>query len=106
MLLLFIPMSFPQATEMIDAIRTAFKRNLPNLKWMDEKTRKAAEDKVDPTRMCQAISNYHNLDNIQTEFEQVSSESLKLFCLQQLYALLSLQSVMFLMTNAQWCFFF
>ena len=31
---------------MIDAIRTAFKQNLPSLKWMDEKTRKAAEEKV------------------------------------------------------------
>ena len=31
---------------MIDAIRIAFKQNLPSLKWMDEKTRKAAEEKV------------------------------------------------------------
>ena len=31
---------------MIDAIRTSFKKALPSLDWMDEKTRLAAEDKV------------------------------------------------------------
>ncbi|EDO33414.1 predicted protein [Nematostella vectensis] len=36
-----------QATEMIDAIRAAFKRRLPYLDWMDEKTRLAAIDKAD-----------------------------------------------------------
>ena len=35
-----------QATEMIDAIRASFKKGLPNLDWMDDKTRRAAEDKV------------------------------------------------------------
>ncbi|PFX11525.1 Endothelin-converting enzyme 2, partial [Stylophora pistillata] len=36
-----------QATQMVDAVRDAFKRGLPDLEWMDEKTRKAAEDKAD-----------------------------------------------------------
>lgn len=36
-----------QATEMVDAVRNAFKKGLPSLEWMDEKTRKAAEDKAD-----------------------------------------------------------
>lgn len=31
---------------MIDAIRVSFKKGLPNLDWMDDKTRRAAEDKV------------------------------------------------------------
>ena len=31
---------------MIDAIRASFKKGLPDLDWMDEKTRLAAEDKV------------------------------------------------------------
>ena len=31
---------------MVDAVRNAFKKVLPSLEWMDEKTRKAAEDKV------------------------------------------------------------
>lgn len=31
---------------MIDAIRASFKKGLPNLDWMDDKTRRAAEDKV------------------------------------------------------------
>lgn len=31
---------------MIDAIRASFKKGLPNLDWMDNKTRRAAEDKV------------------------------------------------------------
>jgi len=36
-----------QATEMIDAIRASFKKGLPDLDWMDDKTRRAAEDKAD-----------------------------------------------------------
>lgn len=36
-----------QATEMIDAIRASFKKGLPKLDWMDDKTRRAAEDKAD-----------------------------------------------------------
>ena len=31
---------------MIDAIRASLKKGLPNLDWMDDKTRRAAEDKV------------------------------------------------------------
>lgn len=31
---------------MIDAIRASFKKGFPNLDWMDDKTRRAAEDKV------------------------------------------------------------
>ena len=31
---------------MVDAVRNAFKIGLPSLEWMDEKTRKAADDKV------------------------------------------------------------
>ena len=31
---------------MIDAIRASFKKGLPDLEWMDDKTRRAAEDKV------------------------------------------------------------
>jgi len=31
---------------MIDAIRASFKKGLPDLDWMDDKTRRAAEDKV------------------------------------------------------------
>ena len=35
-----------QAEEMILEIKTAFKANLPNLKWMDAETRLAAIEKV------------------------------------------------------------
>lgn len=38
-----------QAEEMIGNVRTAFKRNFKNLKWMDEDTRKAAEIKANAT---------------------------------------------------------
>ena len=31
---------------MIGEVKDAFKRNLPNLKWMDDETRQAAMDKV------------------------------------------------------------
>ena len=31
---------------MIDAIRASFKKGLPDLDWMDDKTRRAAKDKV------------------------------------------------------------
>lgn len=31
---------------MIDAIRASFKKGLPDLDWMDDETRRAAEDKV------------------------------------------------------------
>lgn len=31
---------------MIDEVKMAFKKNLPNLHWMDDETRKAAIDKV------------------------------------------------------------
>lgn len=32
---------------MINEVRTAFKNNLKNLKWMDKETREAAEKKAD-----------------------------------------------------------
>ncbi|XP_011301626.1 endothelin-converting enzyme 1 isoform X2 [Fopius arisanus] len=38
--------SKPKAEEMINEIRTAFVKNLRNLDWMDEETRKAAEEKA------------------------------------------------------------
>lgn len=31
---------------MVNEIKTAFKKNLPYLSWMDDETRKAAIDKV------------------------------------------------------------
>jgi membrane metallo-endopeptidase-like protein 1 len=39
--------SKPQAEEMIDEIRSAFKENLRKLNWMDAETRKLAEEKAD-----------------------------------------------------------
>lgn len=39
-----------QATEMIDAIRASFKKGLPDLDWMDDETRRAAEDKADAVK--------------------------------------------------------
>lgn len=39
--------SKPQAEEMIDEIRTAFKQNLRQLNWMDAETRTLAEEKAD-----------------------------------------------------------
>lgn len=39
-----------QATEMIDAIRASFKGGLPDLDWMDDETRRAAEDKADAVK--------------------------------------------------------
>ncbi|KAJ8916510.1 hypothetical protein NQ315_000152 [Exocentrus adspersus] len=36
-----------QAEEMINNVRNAFKKNFNNLKWMDEETRKVANDKAD-----------------------------------------------------------
>lgn len=39
--------SKPQAEEMINDVRNAFKRNLNNLKWMDIETRKLADEKAD-----------------------------------------------------------
>lgn len=37
----------PQAEDMINSVRTAFKENLPNLDWMDAETRRLAEEKAD-----------------------------------------------------------
>lgn len=37
----------PQAEEMINEIRNAFKQNFMNLKWMDDETRRMAEEKAD-----------------------------------------------------------
>ncbi len=31
---------------MVEELRSAFIRNLPNVSWMDDKTRKAAKEKV------------------------------------------------------------
>jgi Peptidase family M13 len=39
--------SKPQAEEMINEIRTAFKENLRKLDWMDKETRNLAEEKAD-----------------------------------------------------------
>lgn len=39
--------SKPQAEEMINEIRSAFKENLRKLNWMDKETRVLAEDKAD-----------------------------------------------------------
>lgn len=39
--------SKPQAEEMINEVRTAFKKNFKNLNWMDSETRKLAEEKAD-----------------------------------------------------------
>lgn len=39
--------SKPQAEEMINEIRTAFKENLRKLNWMDKETRSLAEEKAD-----------------------------------------------------------
>lgn len=39
--------SKPEAEQMINEVRNAFKANLKNLKWMDEETRKSAEEKAD-----------------------------------------------------------
>ena len=44
-----------QATQMIDAIRASFKKGLPDLDWMDDKTRRAAEDKVLLTRQSRRV---------------------------------------------------
>lgn len=37
----------PQAEDMINSVRTAFKANLINLEWMDAETRRLAEEKAD-----------------------------------------------------------
>jgi neprilysin len=39
--------SKPEAEAMINDVRTAFKKNLKNLKWMDKETRRLAEEKAD-----------------------------------------------------------
>lgn len=39
--------SKPQAEEMINEIRTAFKENLRKLNWMDKETKALAEEKAD-----------------------------------------------------------
>lgn len=39
--------SKPQAEEMINEVRNAFKNNLKNMKWMDNETKKSAEIKAD-----------------------------------------------------------
>ena len=38
---------YPQAEEMINDVRDAFKANLKSLEWMDNETRDAAESKAD-----------------------------------------------------------
>ena len=45
-----------QAEEMIQEIKTAFKSNLPNLKWMDAETRLAAVEKVLTFRLLKVES--------------------------------------------------
>ncbi|KAI5636454.1 peptidase family m13 domain-containing protein [Phthorimaea operculella] len=55
-----------QGEIMIDNIRNAFKRNLKNLDWMDEETRKAAEIKADAiTDMIEIM-----IDNIRNAFKR------------------------------------
>lgn len=39
--------SKPQAEQMINEVRNAFKANLGHLDWMDDETRKLAEEKAD-----------------------------------------------------------
>ncbi|XP_076451587.1 endothelin-converting enzyme homolog isoform X3 [Babylonia areolata] len=56
-----------KAEKMIDEIKAAFKNNLPNLDWMDSKTRKAAVDKanavVDMIGFPKYILNVTQLDD-------------------------------------------
>lgn len=47
MICLLLVLVYPQAEEMINDVRDAFKANLKNLKWMDNETRDAAEKKAD-----------------------------------------------------------
>ena len=43
-----------QAETMVAGVRQAFKANLPNLSWMDKRTRQLSEEKVRNKRV-----NYH-----------------------------------------------
>lgn len=43
----FNPESKEQAEAMIYNVRNAFKKNFKNLQWMDDQTRKVAEEKAD-----------------------------------------------------------
>ncbi|XP_041378589.1 endothelin-converting enzyme homolog isoform X2 [Gigantopelta aegis] len=67
-----------QAEEMIREVKTAFKKNLPNLKWMDEDTRKAAVDKanavVDMIGFPEYILNATQLDKEYDRLKINSSE--------------------------------
>jgi predicted metalloendopeptidase len=37
---------------MVNEVKYAFKKNLPNLSWMDDETRQAAKEKVDSAYIC------------------------------------------------------
>ena len=74
---------------MIKEIKAAFKRNLPNLSWMDEQTRRSAEEKanavIDMIGFPKYILNKTALDK---RYETVSDHTRTVFkC--QIYFLLS-----------------
>ncbi|XP_063218947.1 endothelin-converting enzyme homolog isoform X2 [Bacillus rossius redtenbacheri] len=54
----FVGNSKPMAEDMINEVRDAFKRNLKNLHWMDEETRKSAEKKADAISDMIGFPNY------------------------------------------------
>lgn len=37
---------------MVNEVKYAFKKNLPNLLWMDDETRQAAKEKVERASTC------------------------------------------------------
>ncbi|XP_011675430.2 endothelin-converting enzyme homolog [Strongylocentrotus purpuratus] len=67
-----------KADEMVDEVKSAFKRNLPDLPWMDEDTRVAAKQKanaiIDLIGFPDYILNPEKLDASYAELELNSSE--------------------------------
>lgn len=72
--------SKPQAEEMINDVRSAFKRNLNNLKWMDGETRKLAEEKADAISDMIGFPDYIlNADQLDEKYKELKINSKEYF---------------------------
>ena len=83
---------------MVDAVRNAFKKGLPSLEWMDEKTRKAADDKVSSCSWSNlTLKSDHHLisphsrtpESSSNKVQTLEMSALKLFTMANLHYQLS-----------------
>ncbi|XP_066996850.2 endothelin-converting enzyme homolog [Anabrus simplex] len=72
--------SKPMAEQMINEVRTAFKKNLKNLNWMDTETREAAEGKADAITDMIGFPEYIlNPDQLDEKYEDLEIHEYQYF---------------------------